>query len=108
MHPLKSYCEQHDVALCRLAERVGVADTTLSRLVRFERRPSGALMAKIEAATDGEVTAAQLLCTHFLPGRQSVDGGAHRNKTFVNRSNASEILPDGSQTEPAHDEAEAA
>jgi transcriptional regulator with XRE-family HTH domain len=80
MHPLKSYSERHHLSLARMAARIGVADSTLHRLMRLQRRPSGELMAKIEVGTDGEVTAAELFRVHFLPlGQNVTDDGAGRN-----------------------------
>lgn len=72
MHPLTAFCKRHDVPLYRLAERMGVSNGNLYRMVRFMRRPSPDMIVRIESATGGEVTAAALLQAHFLPERQNV------------------------------------
>lgn len=80
MHPIESYRERHHLSWAAMADRIGVRDSTLHRLARLQRRPSGELMAKIEAGTDGEVTAAELFRVHFLPHGQNVgDIAAARN-----------------------------
>jgi transcriptional regulator with XRE-family HTH domain len=67
MHPLTRYAQTHNVSLYRLAERVGVSPSTLTRLVHKQRRPSAALIARIAAATGGEIGVRALLEAHFSP-----------------------------------------
>lgn len=92
MHPLTAYCERHDLRLDRLAKRLRRSSSTLSRLVRAERRPSPELMLDIQNATEGEVTVTQLIEFHFAPrtNASAVGGAPEADKEDISGPGGSE------------------
>lgn len=58
---LKSYFKLHPLgAKKKMAEKLGITPTWMGLLIKRSRKPSAALAKRIERATDGEVTAAEL------------------------------------------------
>jgi DNA-binding MarR family transcriptional regulator len=53
---LLEYLTLHEMPPSRLAEKLGVPPTTISRVLKRERKPGLLLMKKIMEATDGQVT----------------------------------------------------
>ena len=58
---LTDWRKRNGLTLAELGKEVGASAAALSRCERAERRPSPELAKRIEAATKGEVTAAELL-----------------------------------------------
>jgi len=54
---LSEYRNSANVTLAEIAARVGVTEVSMSRYERGIRRPRPEIIAKIEAVTDGHVTA---------------------------------------------------
>ena len=61
MHPLKSYLKSRDITAEAFAALVDSTSSYLSQMVCGRRRPSVEMARKIEAATGGEVQAADCL-----------------------------------------------
>lgn len=62
LHPLLAYRERTNLKLDELAKAAGTSKSTLSRVERRKCCPSLGLIARLVAATNGEVTA-----NDFLP-----------------------------------------
>lgn len=66
MNPLAQYFDQAtEDNPTKLASRIGKSPSTITRVVKGERRPSFGLAKLIEGATGGKVMARDLLA-HFL------------------------------------------
>lgn len=61
-HPLRSYLDRAGLTLGQFGARVGVAQSTLSRIINRRHFPSMALVARIADETKGQLTA-----NDFLP-----------------------------------------
>ena len=61
MPTLSEYLERHRLTEAAFSRMAGIAQPTINRLRRGERRPSADLARRIERATRGEVSAASLL-----------------------------------------------
>jgi transcriptional regulator with XRE-family HTH domain len=61
LHPLRTYRERHGISLAKLAEIVGTTRQSLFRIEGGTQRPALDMMARIAAATNGEVTANDLV-----------------------------------------------
>lgn len=61
---LHRYLEQHSLRPSQFANRIGVPASTITRLLRGERRPSLETLRKITAATDGQVKAEDFAVQH--------------------------------------------
>ena len=64
---LQTYLAEHGITQSELADRLGVAASTLSRISRGLRDPGAALQRRIYAATGGLVTPADLLALEPIP-----------------------------------------
>lgn len=60
---LEHWLKREKVTQTAFAEAVGTTDASLSRIVAGTQWPSAPLMAAIEAATNGQVTASDILAT---------------------------------------------
>ncbi len=56
MHPIKAYCERHELTQADFAERVGLSAAYVSQVIRGVERMGREAAEKIVAATDGELT----------------------------------------------------
>lgn len=54
---LAQYLTDNDLKPAAFADRIGVAPSTITRILRGERKPQLDLIRKIKAGTDGQVTA---------------------------------------------------
>lgn len=61
-HPLRSYLDRTGLTLEKFGASVGVAQSTLSRIIHRRHMPSMALVARIALATKGALSA-----NDFLP-----------------------------------------
>jgi len=57
LHPLRAYRERSGISLAKLADLVGTTRQSLFRIEGGSQNPTLEMMAKITAATNGEVTA---------------------------------------------------
>ena len=80
---LASYQTKHGLTLTELAERLTVKVPTLHGWISRRRRPSWDSLSKIEAATHGEVKAAD-----FMPGTLSRPTVADLDREEARRANA--------------------
>lgn len=60
---LATWLSEHDLTDAAFAGRVGVSQTTISRVRRGVQMPEARLIDRIEAVTDGKVTAADLFAS---------------------------------------------
>jgi len=68
---LKTFIRETGIRQSQLAAKIGVQESRLSRWVSGKARPEWAMIAAIEAATDGKVTAAD-----FVPAPPDPDAVA--------------------------------
>jgi DNA-binding transcriptional regulator YdaS (Cro superfamily) len=61
---LRDWLETHDVTGVAFAERVGVSQGAMSKIIRGVVWPEADTISAIERATDGEVQAADILSTY--------------------------------------------
>ncbi len=74
MNLLATWLEEHDVSQDVFADKIGVTQGYISRLVNGERIPGGAIAIAIEKETGGDVPAA----SWYPQPRRAVVGGARR------------------------------
>lgn len=61
---LNEWLKSQNMTQTQFAASVGSTDPSISRIVAGQQWPSPALMTAIEAATDGQVTATDILATY--------------------------------------------
>lgn len=66
-HPLKAYRKRHGLTQLDIAKMVGVSKQMISMIEGGAARPSSHTAGLVERATDGEVTASELLFVDGLP-----------------------------------------
>ncbi|HEV7253848.1 MAG TPA: helix-turn-helix transcriptional regulator [Mesorhizobium sp.] len=67
---LERYLSDRGIKPAHFATEVGVPASTITRLLRGERSPGLGLVAKIQAATAGAVTAADFMADPAQPSPQ--------------------------------------
>lgn len=68
---LADYISEKQTTASRFAGEVGVPVSTITRLLRGERRPGIDLVARISTATDGAVTAEDFFPAHASPAPET-------------------------------------
>lgn len=63
MHPLRTYRQRNNLTLAELALRAKTTEGTISRIERGTLRPTFELLRRLVAATDGEVTADDIIAS---------------------------------------------
>lgn len=61
MDAIDRYLQQSGKTLSRLADDIGCAPSTMTRIAKGEREPSFELAERVERATGGKLSAAQFL-----------------------------------------------
>lgn len=77
---LAKWLDEHDLTDAAFAERVGCNQTTINRAKRGITMPEAGLIDRIEGATNGAVTAADLFATVRAAKRAS---GPHSQPSIV-------------------------
>lgn len=63
MNKLNAYRADENLTVTGLAQRLGISQAYMSRILRGERKPGGRVIAKIEEITAGQVTSRDFYST---------------------------------------------
>ena len=60
MHPIRRYCEEHDITQREFAEQVGLSDPFISQLISGRDKCGRNAALQMVAETDGEISLEEL------------------------------------------------